>query len=124
MVVLMCHDAGGTAATQLQNWLDPAGTNPMTLDTKQNVLAVNDPFLEQNITIFPNPTSGDVQIKTSNLVGALNYEVYNLLGQVLKSDTLVNDSINLSNLSDNIYFVRMTEIDSNKSLVKKIIVSK
>jgi len=56
-------DAGGTASTQLRNWLDPAGTNPMT-------------------------------------------------------------TIQLNTLSNNIYFVKITEVDSNKILVKKIVLSK
>ncbi len=116
-------DAGGSAATQLQDWLDPAGTNPMTLDTRQNVLAVNDEFLEQNISVYPNPTTGILQVKTSGLVGKLSYEVFNVLGQLLKSDTLV-DNINLSSLSNNIYFVKIIEIDSKKIIVKKIVLSK
>ena len=116
-------NAGGTPATQLQDWLDPAGTNPMTLDTKQNILAVNDEFLEDNISVYPNPTTGTLQVKSSGLVGELSYEVFNVLGQLLKSDTLV-DTINLSSLSDNIYFVKIIEIDSKKIIVKKIVLSK
>lgn len=116
-------DAGGTAATQLKDWLDPAGTNPMTLDTRQNILAVNDEFLEENISVYPNPTTGTLQVKSSGLVGELSYEVFNVLGQLLKSDTLV-DNINLSGLSDNIYFVKIIEIDSKKIIVKKIVLSK
>ena len=38
---------------------------------KENVLAVNDEFLEENISVYPNPTSGELQIKTSGLVGDL-----------------------------------------------------
>ena len=117
-------DAGGTPATQLQDWLDPAGSNPMTLDTKQNILAVNDEFLEQNITIFPNPTSGQIQVKTSSLVGELSYEVFNLLGQSLKAAILQNETIQLNNLSSNIYFIKITEVETNKSLVKKIVLNK
>ena len=117
-------DAGGTTATQLKDWLDPAGTNPMTLDSKQNILAVNDEFLEQNITVFPNPTSGLVKVRASGLVGDLSYEVFNLLGQTLKSDVLQNEIIQLNNLSNNIYFIKITEVDTNKSLVKKIVLSR
>jgi len=115
---------GSTAASRLSDWLDPEGTNVMTLDSKQSTLSVNDPFLEQNITIFPNPTSGEVKIETSNLVGALQYEVFNILGQVLKSNSLTDGAIDLTSLTDNIYFVRVIEIESNKSLVKKIILNK
>ncbi len=117
-------DAGSSASTRLRDWLDPAGTNPMTLDTKMNVLSVNDEFLEQNITIFPNPTSGLVQVKASGLVGDLSYEIFNLLGQSLKSGVLQNEAIQLNSLNDNIYFIKITEVDSNKILVKKVVLSK
>jgi len=118
-------DAGGTAATQLKDWLDPQNTNQNTLDILKNVLAINDEFLEQNITIFPNPTNGVLQIKVSGLVNDLNYQVYNLLGQTLISDKLQNNKIiYLDNLQSDIYFIRITEIDTNRSLVKKIIISK
>jgi len=117
-------DAGGTAATQLKDWLDPADTNPMTLDTKDNTLSINDEFLEANITIFPNPTSGVIKVRTSGLVGDLSYEVFNLLGQVLKSDVLQNETIQLNNLSNNIYFIKITEVDTDKSLVKKIVLNR
>ena len=116
-------NGGGSNATQLSNWLDPLNSNPTTLDALQNVLAVNDEFLEQNISVYPNPTTGILQVKTSGLVGELSYEVFNVLGQLLKSDTLV-DNINLSSLSDNIYFVKIIEIDSKKIIVKKIVLSK
>ncbi|MDX5585260.1 MAG: secretion system protein Por, partial [Aureibaculum sp.] len=48
-----------------------------------NTLAVNDEFLEQNISIFPNPSSGFVQIKIREWTSDLDYEVYNILGQTL-----------------------------------------
>jgi len=120
-------DSGTSSADRLQDWLDPsgAGGNPITLDALGNVLAVNDEFLEQNITIFPNPTEGVVQIKVTGLVGKVNYEIYNVLGQVLKLNKLQNNEIiNLGNLPDDIYFMKITEIDTNRSLVKKIVVSK
>ncbi len=117
-------DNGGTAATQLKDWLDPGNNNPTTFDTLQNVLSVNDEFLVQNITIFPNPTSGEIQVKASGLVGALNYEVFNMLGQLVKKNTLDDERIDLTGLSNNIYFIKIIETDSKKILVKKIILSK
>ena len=118
-------DAGGTAATQLKDWLDPQNTERDTLDALDNVLAVNDEFLEKNITLFPNPTTGVIQIKVSGLVGDLKYDIYNVLGQTLKSNKLQNNEIiDLDNLPSNIYFVKITEINTNRSLVKKIVLSK
>lgn len=117
-------ETGTTAATRLKDWLDPDNLSPTILDAKDNVLAVNDEFLEANISVYPNPTSGELQIKTSGLVGELEYQVFNVLGQSLKTDKLNNNSINISNFSDNIYFVKITEINTNKSLVKKIVLNK
>ncbi len=117
-------DNGGTAPTQLKDWLDPANTNPVTLDTKQNVLSVNDEFLVENISVFPNPTSGTVNVKATGVVGDLSYEVFNLLGQSLQSDLLQNETIQLNNLNSNIYFIKITEIETNKILVKKVVLSK
>ena len=117
-------DTGSSAATRLKDWLDPAGTELTTLDTKQNILSVNDEFLVQNITVFPNPTSGEIQVKTSGLVGALNYEVFNMLGQLIEKNTIDDDRINLTGLADAVYFVKIIETDSKKVLVKKIILSK
>ena len=117
-------DSGSTAASRLSDWLDPMNSNSVTLNALENVLAVNDEFLEANITIYPNPTSGLLQIKTTGLVGELEYKVFNVLGQTLHTDKLNSESINLSNLSDNIYFIKVTEINTNKSLVKKIVLSK
>jgi len=117
-------DNGSTTATRLSDWLNPSGAAPLTLNSLENVLAVNDEFLEANITVYPNPTSGELQIKTSGLVGDLSYQIFNVLGQVLKTDDINNNSINISNLSDNIYFVKVTEISTKKSLVKKVVLSK
>ena len=116
---------GGTAATQLKAWLDPQNTNANTLDALENTLAINDEFLEINITVYPNPTTGLVNIKSSGLVNDLKYEVYNVLGQTLLAKKLQNNqSINLSNLPNDIYFVKIIEIETNKSLVKKIVLNK
>ncbi len=118
--------AGGIASNQLKNWLDPSGNfSQNVLGTLKNVLAVNDEFLEKNITLFPNPSSGVIQIRITGLVGDLNYEVYNLLGQTLLSSKLQNNEIIfLDNLPNDIYFVKIIEVDTNRSLVKKIVLNK
>ena len=119
-------DAGGSATNQLKNWLDPSGNFAQnTIGTIENVLAVNDAFLEENITMFPNPSSGVVQIRITGLVGNLKYEVYNLLGQTLLVDKLQNNEIiSLDNLPNDIYFIKISETDTNRSLVKKIVLNK
>lgn len=120
-------DNGTTSANRLQDWLDPSGIggNPNTLDALDNVLAVNDEFLEQNISIFPNPTSGFVQIRIKQWTSDMVYEVYNVLGQTLKNNKLQNNEIlDLTDLPSDMYFLKITELETNRTLVKKIVLNK
>ena len=88
-------------------------------------LAVNDEFLEQNISIFPNPTSGFVQIKIKEWTSDLDYEIYNILGQTLKTNRLQNNEIlDLTDLPSDMYFIKITELETNRILVKKIVLNK
>jgi len=118
-------DSGSIASTRLNDWLDPLGTNPNTLDALDTALAINDETLERNITVFPNPTSGAIQIKVKNWISDFEYEIYNTLGQVVRLNKLQNNEIiDLGNLSSDIYFIKITEIDTNRSIVKKIVLDK
>lgn len=120
-------DTGSSPATRLKDWLDPIGGegSPVTLDALGNVLAVNDEYLERNISIFPNPTSGFIQIKIKEWVSDMRYEVYNVLGQTLKSNELQNNEIlDLTDLPSDIYFMKITELETNKVLVKKIVLKR
>ncbi len=88
-------------------------------------LAVNDEVLERNITLFPNPTTGAIQIRVKQWTSDLKYEIYNILGQTLKVNELQNNEIiDLGNLPSDIYFIKITEIDTNRSIVKKIVLEK
>jgi len=97
-------------------------TTQLRVDT---ALAINDEFLERNITLFPNPTSGAVQVRVKEWNSDLTYEIYNTLGQTLLSNKLQNNEIiHLSGLSSDIYYIKITEVDTNRSLVKKIVLNK
>ncbi len=118
-------DSGAISTFRLNNWLDPLGTNPNTLDALENTLAINDEFLEQNISIYPNPTSGFVQIKIREWTSDMDYEVYNILGQTLKINRLQNNEIlDLTDLPSDMYFIKITELETNRTLVKKIVLNK
>ena len=101
------------------------GASEVTELRVDTALAINDEALERNITVFPNPTSGAIQIKVKNWISDFEYEIYNTLGQVLRLNKLQNNEIiDLGNLSSDIYFIKITEIDTNKSIVKKIVLDK
>ncbi|HHC79104.1 MAG TPA: T9SS type A sorting domain-containing protein, partial [Flavobacteriia bacterium] len=100
------------------------GSSELTEMNIKTTLAVNDQFLENNITLYPNPTTGIVQIRATGLIGDLKYEVYNMLGQTLLANKLTTAGISLGNFPNAVYFVKLTEVETNRSLVKKMVLNK
>ncbi len=59
-------------------------TNMSGLDfTATVVTATNDPVLDQQIKIYPNPTTGPVEISLPESIGSLNMELYDAKGSLL-----------------------------------------
>ncbi|QXP77732.1 MULTISPECIES: T9SS type A sorting domain-containing protein [Winogradskyella] len=68
-------------------------------------------------SVYPNPTSDILNIKSTQDVDSVT--VYNLLGQNVASFTkneITNSSINLSELSEGLYLVRVTSGDKTETL--------
>jgi len=92
-----CTGYGGTACSDL------------------NLLEAN----EKLTTIYPNPASNFI------IIADLEYtavDVYNLTGQLILSEINNQETINISNLAEGIYTLRITDINGNLShskLIKK-----
>ena len=116
---------GSNSTTRLKDWLDPGNLDPNTLDELKNVLATDDEILAQNLTLFPNPTSGLIQVRMAEITGDLQYDVFNLLGQKMRSGKLRSgESIDIGAFPNSIYLVRITDLDRNASLTRKIVLNK
>lgn len=88
------------------------------LDT-ESTASTND-LIFNNVTIFPNPTNGILNIQSDKI---LDVQISNLLGKVVYSNkNLSNGQINLSNLDNGVYFVHLDN-GINKG-VKKIVLTK
>ena len=72
---------------------------------------------ESNIDIYPNPASDVVYV---NLTEPFNVTIYNYQGQLVKNVYVDNAQVNVSGLSDGIYFMLIRT--ENNVAVKKIIV--
>ena len=51
-------------------------------------------YLEESISLFPNPTSSQVAINTSNDIDIIRVELYNVLGQQI--DIAAKNTIEMS----------------------------
>jgi len=101
-----------------------AGGDGFIVQFSETPLAgINENFSSENYAlVYPNPTSGKVEIKCKNcsLKNTVNYKLYDALGRLLNEDELVNSIIDVSAYKEGIYFVKLFS-DSREILSTKII---
>ncbi|NLP57054.1 M4 family metallopeptidase [Lutibacter sp. B1] len=71
-----------------------------------------------DLNVYPNPTTETIQIKF-NKKENLSYKISNRLGQVVKTGKGNKESINISNLKPDVYFLEVN--DGQKSIITKIV---
>ncbi len=82
-----------------------------------STLSVNDDVFNNSVSVIPNPTSNTLTIDLKDDI-LKNIIIYNELGQKIK-ETASNE-VDISNLPDGIYFVKITS-QSGKTATKKVI---
>lgn len=111
------HGVDATDLKALQNFRDfvfsPAATTPLALKDIQD---------NKGITVFPNPTSGKLQIDILNKdENATSVQVINVLGQVITTvDLNQSNDIDLLNNSKGVYFLKFQK-ESETISIRKII---
>jgi len=85
---------------------------------QDDILGVNDSALN-TISVYPTITRDVVTLNNTQGIKNINTSVFNVNGAQLKTVTLNNNSLDFSNLSSGLYFIR---IESDKgSITKKVI---
>jgi putative CocE/NonD family hydrolase len=71
--------------------------------------------------LFPNPESDVVSVYMNN-GGAYNLSILNIDGSLIRTESAFRDNINLdvSNLSQGIYFIQLTDTETNERFVQKL----
>ncbi|WP_299767558.1 T9SS type A sorting domain-containing protein [uncultured Dokdonia sp.] len=83
----------------------------MTLTSDDATLGVEDDILSDNISVFPNPTNGDLNINFARNFGTTTVDIINVNGQkVLNAsvDGFGNNTIATSKLANGIYFAQIS----------------
>jgi hypothetical protein len=88
-------------------------------------LTINDPLsVKENaiagLNMYPNPVSNGTLYITSNSSEAKSVGVYDVLGKQVLNAKTSNNAVNVSNLTNGVYFVKITE--DGKTATKKLIV--
>ncbi len=90
--------------------------------TYSKILAERVDFSLSEPLVFPNPTSGNIEIDGPNLTDIVAVSIYNALGEVIRAYSGYPTNIDLSKEPNGAYFVQFTYLD--KRLVKKVILSR
>ena len=94
-------------------------TENACVDTSQceNVITVgvNNHFSKAELSVYPNPTNGRVHIDLISVTGLLKTEIFNSLGELVRSD--IRKSVKSFDLqlpdTDGIYFIRLFDADGH-----------
>jgi len=115
-----------TLETNSNNPVDHEYITGAYLDETGNfVTSVNELPLEASIALYPNPTSGDLNISFNDIVsGNYNVVVFNTIGSAVISQNIdvngaVVRTINMNELPTGIYMVQVS--NENGSTTKKVI---
>ena len=109
----------GTAGVGGFNKTTSTAEGPFLASFSQPALATSQFDLDKNISVYPNPTTNEFNIKISeNLMGA-KATIYNILGQKVKDFTLNSLTTN-QNLDKGMYLIAI-EKGGNKTTRKLII---
>lgn len=77
-------------------------------------------FDSSSFSIYPNPTNtGSVTITSANS-DAMNVQVFDILGKQVKNETLVDNTLNVSDLNTGVYILKITQ--NNASTTKKLVI--
>ncbi len=74
----------------------------------------------EGLTMYPNPLSGNTLYLTSNANATMSVQIFDLVGkEVVKAD-VVNNSVNVANLTAGVYVVKITE--EGKTATRKLVI--
>jgi len=114
----------GTLASQrLQNWLDPDNTNTMQVNYyPDGPVGLDEVAAVNEVKIYPNPSNGIFNVSLGD-ASEMSYEVYNILGQTVKSGKLTadNNTVNLTDSKEGVYILKLTDTANNTSATRKIV---
>lgn len=83
----------------------------MVLTSDDAVLGIGENELTNNISLYPNPTNGDLNINFARNFGATNIDIINVNGQKVMNASvngIGNNTLATSKLANGIYFAQVT----------------
>lgn len=82
----------------------------------------NHPEITLEMTIYPNPTLGDLQLHVTSLIGEMNYILFDENGKVVMNETIqeLETMIDLTNLPRSSYYLKVLQGTAELKVFKVI----
>ena len=116
-------DIGATETVTLTATDEAGNTTTCAFDVVVDALGVEDAELSTNITIFPNPTDGDITLSNRGNVSLTEVVITDVNARVLQTIDMAGSGtdtvISLGQYASGVYFVRVST--ENASTVKRIV---
>jgi Leucine-rich repeat (LRR) protein len=111
-------DDAGYSTTNWTN-IDATTTFVETQVECDALLSVSDESFESSLVLYPNPTSGILNIENNENITIKKIIILNTLGQKIINNQIENN-IDISNLPNGIYYISIESINGNKASYKII----
>lgn len=82
----------------------------MILKSENGIILTKD----SEIIVYPNPTEKTIEIHTKNQVLNTNVQIFDINGRLVKSKSLEKNELDLSELSNGIYLLKISETKTIK----------
>jgi len=103
------------ASYSTTNWTSvDVTTHFVETQSQCDALSVDD-YLQNSISVYPNPTSGKININSDAVINSI--VITNLTGQVVKTQDY-SASIDISDLSEGVYFIKISGQDNSTAIFK------
>ncbi len=118
----------GTVKVHTVNTCGNSADKAVTVSYCKSAITMDGAAEEQDVNLYPNPISNEFTLSINNGQwtienGQLLLEIYNVLGEKVKQLKMDNEqlTINISDLSNGIYFVRLIDGDNNVVYNQRVI---
>jgi hypothetical protein len=90
---------------------------------REEVLSVDENSLSFDLQVFPNPATDILNVTMSGVSSTYSASVYSITGQLVNkvSFSNVNNTLDVRNLTDGVYFLEIVDNQTSKRVVKRFI---
>jgi hypothetical protein len=101
--------------------IDNANINNNVISTDLSELSIEDAFLRDNISVYPNPTKSFINIELSNNISIEKITLIDLTGKVILNNNFTN-KLDVSSLPRGLYLLKI-QSDKGNVTTKKVILN-